>query len=144
MTNEKFIEQMTILTSVYGPKAYPQERMKLILNAIKNMPDHWMESAVTHFVANNRQSPMLKDFIDEMEDYKKRRNEYARSGGSGSIIEILKEIPLTDSNKEFAQFCVKAISDKCSGKITKEQFWNEVMPLIEKTADLLCPQEKTG
>lgn len=138
MTARKFAEQLDRLKSTYGERNYPAERVAILHNAVKSQSDEWLESAVTHFIGNNRQAPMLKEFIDEIEDSKRRNLEYSRRGGSGSPVEVLKRVAVTAENKEFARFCVKALEEKLSGRITREQFFNEVMPMIDDTANRLC------
>lgn len=141
MTLQAFAAQMERLKETFGTNSYKGERNKLIFNAVKNQSDGWMELAVTHFIGTRRQAPLLTEFIEELEDSKTRERQYDRSG-VGSPIALLQKVAVTTENKEFARFCVQALSDKVKGKITKQQFWNEVMPMIDETAGRLCPGDK--
>jgi len=45
------------------------------------------------------------------------------------------------ADPEFVKLCIRTITNKLQGKISKEQFWNEELPKIERMADRLMKQK---
>lgn len=76
MTPEVFEREMVRLRAAYGDKGYPDDRVKLIWNAVKKMPDVWMENTVNRFIGNMRNSPVLEDFNQRVEAF---NNQYVGS-----------------------------------------------------------------
>lgn len=62
MTNPTFVTQMGRLTSVYGPKAYPKERVDLIWNEFRFLSDKGFETVISRLIAENNTPPMLGKF----------------------------------------------------------------------------------
>lgn len=135
MTQEAFKLQMQRLIDCYGERSYPTERVKLIYNAIKKLPDLWLENAVSYFIGNNRQAPMLKEFNDEALDYEKRSRENSAIGNFSNPLEYMFKAAKYVPNAEFAQESLKLLRKKLSGEITKAQF-AEGCDLLDQAAKL--------
>lgn len=146
MTQEFFATQLKRLTDVYGDKAYPAERIKLIFAAIRNEPDHWLEKFVNHAIGNMKTAPMLKDFTDDAADSKRREanSRFNDTQGDGSIAAIIgRAAAQTKANPEFVKACIKLLAEKDMGKITAAQF-EEGCDLLDQAAALSegaeCPR----
>lgn len=132
MTQEAFKLQMDRLKGVYGERAYPEERLRLVFNAVKKMPDAWMENTANHFIGDLKQAPMLKDFVGEIEDSKRRDREYT-TGGISNPVTVLKKVAVNARNREFTSACIKLLSDR--KKYNTEQ-WEEACGLLDEAAKL--------
>lgn len=130
MTEAKFLEHMGRLKRMW-PNAYPNERATLLFNAVKAMPDFWMEQTTNYFISNSRMAPLLEQFQEKIVSYEERKKEEAlqdkQLSGFGSVtgsnfLSQMETAALTTENKEFAKRCTQLLRDKLEGKITEEQF----------------------
>lgn len=124
MTKEQFDEQMTRLIDTYPQSAYPAERVKQIYVALRSCPDWQFEAVVTHFIANNRSAPMLKDFVAEIADMDRKARKYNPPAGTGSQLGLMKSLEERNRSvdKDFVAHCMKTLTDFTQGKLTSEQF----------------------
>lgn len=147
MNDAAFRTQIDRLKEVYGEKAYPVERMKIMFNAVKAMPDYWMESSVNEFIGNHRQAPLLEAFLKKIDEHReKERYDNAhenRSGvsGFGKLGTSLGEAALYSANQSFSKACTSLIRKKQEGKINYEDFLHHCDLLDEAAQELdrKCP-----
>jgi len=106
----------------------------LIFAALKSLSDFQFEAMVDHFIANQRTAPMLKDFADDIEDSKRRDNQ----AGKGDVLQMLRDAEKNNkrADPEFVRACMRTIEAKLSGKMPKDQFWNEAVPLLYEAAGI--------
>ena len=62
MTQQEFQSQVERLKSVYGDRAYPDERVKLLWSAAGSLPGDWFRRTVDSLIGGMRQAPVLSDF----------------------------------------------------------------------------------
>jgi len=129
MTQEMFKSQIQRLVETYGERFYPTERVKLIFNAVKKLPDLWMENTVSQFIGNNRQAPVLKDFLTEVWDFERRSKQESLFRGFGNVSQLLHVAANRAPNKDFAKECLRLLDSKNKGTIDKSEF--------QKNCDLL-------
>jgi hypothetical protein len=55
---------MAKLRTEFGPKAFTPERQDIIARAVRTLPDRNFEKIVQHFIANFRQAPLPRDFLE--------------------------------------------------------------------------------
>lgn len=72
MTPENFAIQVQRLRETWGQDRYPKERVKEFWEKLKDMPDFWFTSCCSDFVGNSLKPPMLKEFLADAEDFKRR------------------------------------------------------------------------
>jgi hypothetical protein len=137
MTSEFFAKQTDRLRGLW-PHAYPAERVTMLFNAIKSMPDFWMEQTTNSFIANARRPPLLQEFLEKIGEYedRKKRDEIGTRWGSGSMAPIgreLEKLAARSPNKEFAKECVKLLNQKIKRKISDQEF-EQGVALLEKAA----------
>lgn len=146
MEHAHFEKEIKRLSETYGDRMYGKERQLLLFRCVQKMPNDWMTDSVNYFIASSRSAPLLKEFNEQMEDHSQRSRERYMHGNPGlptrmnanSPLEILeKAAAISPESKDFAKFCVEAIKQKVSGKVSKEQFWKEVMPMIDQTAQVM-------
>lgn len=75
MTESCFQAQAERLRKNWGANFYPEERLKIFWQKLGGMPDHWFQSVCTDFIANLRMAPMLKEFLVDAEDFKRREKD---------------------------------------------------------------------
>lgn len=64
MTQHCFDTQMARLKETYGARTYGPGREELILKSTRHLHDYAFEKIVSRFIADSRQAPLPKDFID--------------------------------------------------------------------------------
>lgn len=136
MTQEVFKLQVHRLVETYGERYYPPERVKLIFNAVKKLPDGWLENTVSQFIGNNRHAPMLKEFLKEAWDYEKRARQESVFNNFGSVTELLHVAADRAPNREFAKECVKLLEKRQKKMIDESQF-KEGCDLLDEAAQIL-------
>jgi hypothetical protein len=62
----KFLKQTKKLQIVYGEQTYPQARIDILWNEVKDMSDEWFEKTVTELVGTSRVPPFLVEFRTAM------------------------------------------------------------------------------
>lgn len=62
MRDDEFDTQMNRLKSVFGDKAYPDERATLLWRDVRNLSGRWLEGAVDQLIASCRQAPLSSEF----------------------------------------------------------------------------------
>lgn len=136
MTSETFTSQLKRLIDVFGPKAFPEERNKLIFLAIRAMPDFWMESVCNEFISNHRQSPLLKDFIEKIGEYHDEKTPDAFSGCNSplAVLEKAAELNRGTADPELVKDRIGLLKKFLNKVITKEEF--------EITLDLIMQAAK--
>lgn len=129
MTREHFMKHLTRLRESFGGlKDFSDHKAALIWQAVKDGPEHWFEACVNDFIGNRRQAPLLKDFIADLEDFKKREAEDARTRGGGGFGEVLgkaaaRSIARGDGIPELIRARVKLVCDFNGGRgMSRAQF----------------------
>lgn len=69
MTFEEFEIQMNRLTGVYGDKAYPTERRKIIWNKFRETPIGVFKKTIESCIADHAMAPMLSKIETEMRQH---------------------------------------------------------------------------
>jgi len=72
MNLNEFERQMDRLKSVYGDKAYPDERAELIWKEMRYLPVHQFEEIVGEMIASSAQAPMMGKFREAKQDLGRR------------------------------------------------------------------------
>ena len=62
MTQGEFQNQVARLKDVYGPKAYPDERVRLMWVEVSSLDGKWFEEAVSSLIASARYAPLAQEF----------------------------------------------------------------------------------
>lgn len=133
MTVEQFDEQMGRLVETYGERSYPNERKKIIWNAVRKLPDYWMESTVTQFIGNNRYAPMLKEFLAEVEEFEKQLAFNRATSRTVTPYDVLRDAKGNTQNKEFAQKCLEMLTQHNQGKL-RGKMWHEACDYLDEAA----------
>lgn len=68
----EFNEQVNRLRSVYGDKAYPDERVRLLWREVGSLSSAWFESAVSGLIQSCRQAPLAHEFSPMISDERER------------------------------------------------------------------------
>lgn len=144
MTDEIFASQIDRLKEVW-PNAFPKPRLALIHNAVKRMPDFWMETTCNRFVGDlplNR-PPVLRDFIEamkahELEEHERRKNADQGNSGIVQVLEKAEEKVERTSDRDFASLCVKVVRQYVAKQLTPKQF-DEACKMLAKTAREMNP-----
>jgi hypothetical protein len=87
MTTEVFGAQLERLRKTWGPDKYPQERIAVMWAALRELPGDWFVACCTDFIGNMLKPPVLKDFLADAEDWRRREKQYQATrerGGGGS------------------------------------------------------------
>lgn len=96
MTSHEFLTVFQRMTSVYGNKAYPDERLDQFFETFKRMDADLFEKAVKRVVAESMTPPSLSKFSEYAMDY--TREQQRRS--SARLDEKIKDAP-------FCPLCAK-------------------------------------
>lgn len=67
MTNAEFITQMERLARVFGERAYPTERTRLIWEQVSWLSEVSFARIVDDFIGSSRQPPLMPEFRDAIE-----------------------------------------------------------------------------
>jgi hypothetical protein len=138
MQKQTFSAQLDRLKSMW-PNSFGAERVNLIFNAVKSMPDFWMEQTCNQFIADWRGAPVLKDFIQKINEQETRdaQNRVSSGGGFVSGLGFLGELEYaskrTSASKEFVGECLKLLRDRLNNKISQAQFL-QGCDLLDKAA----------
>lgn len=62
MTYREFAEQLERLQNTFSDRAFPDERVKLIWDSVKNLDARDFKKIADVFIADSRQPPMVSDF----------------------------------------------------------------------------------
>ena len=147
MNLSDFAREIDRLKVVYGERNYPGPRVEILFQKFGHLPEGWLVSVVDNFIGTHRQAPLVPEFEEEARRYRERSfAPQARVGGGGvarmaDVIPIAPRPEQAGERREFVDFCQRALADKRSGKITREQFFDEVMPMVDSTAAVLNPGE---
>lgn len=68
----QFEKGVNRLRDVYGDRFYPDERVKVLWQEVKDLPDSWFDSVVTRFIAEHDRAPMIPQFREEISKYRER------------------------------------------------------------------------
>lgn len=72
MTQNCWIEQLRRLRSMYGEKAFPDERVRLLAKELSPLTDEQLGGVVDDIIANLNHAPTLKDFVKYAEGLLKK------------------------------------------------------------------------
>jgi hypothetical protein len=64
VTQEHYNAQMGRIYSLFGDKAFPAERLKIVWQTCKDLPDRSFTKIIDHFASSFRHAPLPKDFIE--------------------------------------------------------------------------------
>jgi hypothetical protein len=79
MTSEEFGAQMKRLVKVYGPMAYPDERLTLIYREVADFEVTWLSVQVDLMIGTLRQPPLVEAFAEAAAKERERRWSQARA-----------------------------------------------------------------
>lgn len=137
MTNEFFITQVKRLKDVYGEKAYPDERVRLMWNAFKNCFDEVFKEACDDLITHRRTAPMLPEMLEAVDVCinrdKERRLQTQQVISGQDVLTQMKAASKISPNKDFSSMCIKLLDDYQKGKLTKKQF-EEGCDFLDETA----------
>lgn len=128
MTKEVFQEQMKRLENVFGERAYPAERQRVLWTTFQRVQDETFVDVVSYLIANFRSTPLLKEFHEACERCERERKERDRYNcNSRNSIEFLQKTydpgqykdPMVRQRIEGR---LKLVRDYWSGQITQKQF----------------------
>lgn len=129
MTYETFSNQVKRLQEVYGEKAYPPERQKLLWRTFQNDSNEVFCEAIDDIILTYRSTPMHKEIHDAITEARRRDHERKRlpSYGDGSVLSILQSAynPANyedESMRMRIKGRIKLVNDYTSGRLTKKQF----------------------
>jgi hypothetical protein len=63
MTHDCWLHQLRRLRTMYGEKAFPEERVRLLAKELSPLTDRQLGNVVDDIIANLNHAPTLKDFI---------------------------------------------------------------------------------
>jgi hypothetical protein len=122
MERQFFQLQMRRLSTTYGERLYPTERLELIWRAFQNFPDFEFEAAIAECIGNHRSAPMVDDLNSVLSQIKRDRpgkrihgdpiaNEFNRLASSE-----------TRMDPDFIKMAQEILLKKREGKMNREQF----------------------
>jgi hypothetical protein len=80
MMLDDFQKQIARLTSTYGDKAYPPERVQILWAQLRHCQVDDMRAAVSAVIADSPRAPMAKDLAEAVEQAARRRRDVEASG----------------------------------------------------------------
>jgi len=128
VTKEVFQEQIKRLADVYGPKAYPSERVKVLWLTFNRVGDEQFIDSVSYLIMNFRAAPLIKEFSEVVNSAETRRKEQLRQQADGtSMLDILNRAyhaaDYSDAGvRERVEKRMKLAKDYSELRITKKQF----------------------
>ncbi len=84
MTFPEFQFQIERLTSTW-PHSYPEERIKMIFQEISDLPISWMIKMCDQFIGACRHAPLVPEFRDAANLYRKNKNTQPPAQGGANF-----------------------------------------------------------
>lgn len=123
MNEETFKEQMDKLVEGFGERTYSKPRLAQMWEVLRTRRNEFMIDAVAHFFAYMRSAPLLKDFLEFEEKWRRQKAEQEANAKSAmSIGDILSSKVDTSSNPDFAKECVALWQKFIRGQIDFKQY----------------------
>lgn len=121
MDKEYFGKQMDRLKETWGEDRFPPNRVELLWEKVKALPNEKMERLAAHFILNCRYAPMEKDWNDALdklhrEDQERRRN----PGGAENPLSVLEKLKTSDP--DFKRMCMKHLRSFLKGEMSRDRF----------------------
>jgi hypothetical protein len=138
-----FYEQQMNRLKEQWPNAYSKERMKVIFNAFRDVPNFDFRDAITHCLGNSKGSPLLPELIEAVNKTRSIRLQKERideEAAFGALDYAAKNN--TTADREFVNQCLKLYDDLITKKITKKQF-DEGCDLLDQAAKLFRNKKPT-
>lgn len=138
MSPAKFQEQMVRITETFGPKHYPNQRLKIIFAALKNVEDGVLERSVNRLIATRRVPPLVPEFLEAVETVRNEDKQRAREHAPtiGMLGQLQEAARRTTADKEFVAACMKHLKSFLDRKISKSQF-DEGCQMLDQAASEL-------
>ena len=114
MTELDFNQQIDRLKDAW-PSSFASQKIKLIWNAVGELPIKWFEKLVTDILSNNRQAPLPVEFITATSI--KRKADY---GGIPGISEIHPSENSIFSKKDIAEI-FSMMKKRLNGEISYKE-----------------------
>jgi len=138
MTRDEFNSEIRRLTDQWQ-NSYGEERKKVLFQAFQKTDISIFRSAISSCIASYRQAPLVEELEVAIQGAQRDFFDTARTKDT---IPLLEKAAEKSTNKEFVAACLKALTDKASGKLTPQQF-NEACDLLDETANRLCAECST-
>jgi hypothetical protein len=125
------------------PSAYSEERMMVIFNAFRDVPNFDFRDAVTHCLGNCKGSPLLPDLIEAVNKTRSIRLQKERideEAAFGALDYAARAN--TTADRDFVNQCLKLLEDLQTKKITKKQF-DQGCDLLDSAAKLFKNKKPT-
>src|SRR5690606_22679172 len=75
----EYVPQINRLKDVFGEKAYPEERVKSLYNAVRGLTPRHFASIVTDLIDTKRQAPLKPDFQEAARKYYAENENHIRA-----------------------------------------------------------------
>lgn len=138
MTWGEFDQQMARLTSTYGPRAYPDERKKLLFKEFARVDVTVFDRIVSRLIAEMAMAPMLPKFLEVAAQIRERQSD---SDKKTFVSEQTKEI----RQVSFTQYVVNLIDkDGMHSEAFQEALKVYGMPKLERIYETAKKKEMGG
>jgi hypothetical protein len=132
--------------------SYSNERCAMIWLLVKELPNDFMVDTCNYFLGYLRKAPLCAEFDEQIARWKDRQARNRCSGGDNPGLDLVSTLKAAEragtaskaspASMEYARACVKAVVDKVTGRMTRDQFWNEALPFIDEVGrQLKRPRE---
>ena len=102
MTTIHFQSEIERLVKVFGDKAYPKERTKLIWDQVKYLSDEWMTNTVNYFIGYLRTPPLMAEFGEQVSRQREKDYSFTKSIHSREAKDFMQEKFLGPDDVKFA------------------------------------------
>lgn len=117
MNQGYFVSQIDRLKDVFGDRAFPDERVRLIWNAVQNLSDQFLRRTVDYFIGYEDRAPMMNKWDEQISKEREIVNRKEKQAHSQDA----KEFASMYSGEDIATICDQ-IRLRCKSRMNDEHF----------------------